>query len=297
MARQWTILFHNIPPKPLYLRAKIRQQLARIGAVAVKNAVYILPFTPDTLEDFQWIAEDIRAGGGTAVIVQGTLLSGVSEKELIAQFNAERDEAYEGLRDALPPSATPADIAGVRQRFEEIRALDFFGARRGKEIERMLQRAETRSQRTAKEMRPRPAGKVWVTRRGIKIDRMATMWLVRRFIDGKAEFRFVDPQRWVRKEGEIAFDIEEGDYSHEGNRCTFETVIRAYGLKDAALRQIAEIVHDIDLKDNKYGRADAAGIRQLIEGIVARHSKDVDRDVRGTELFDDLYESFNRGSR
>ena len=138
----------------------------------------------------------------------------------------------------------------------------------------------------------RPSGGTWVTRRGIKIDRIASAWLVRRFVDPDARFRFIDPETAKPKKGEIAFDMAGGDYTHEGDRCTFETLASAFSLRDAALRKVAEIVHDIDLKDEKFGRAEAAGIRQLIDGILAAHSGDEARLERGFALFDDLYASF-----
>ena len=136
--------------------------------------------------------------------------------------------------------------------------------------------------------KPELRGKTWVTRPGVKIDRMASAWFIRRFVDPKARFRFADPAT-PKKEGELRFDMVGGDFTHEEDRCTFETVVRRAGIGDPAVHAIAEIVHDIDLKDSKYQRAEVTGVRAMIDGIVARHDDDKERLDRGFALFDDLY--------
>ncbi|HET8541097.1 MAG TPA: chromate resistance protein ChrB domain-containing protein [Anaeromyxobacter sp.] len=128
-----------------------------------------------------------------------------------------------------------------------------------------------------------------MTRTGIKVDRMASAWLVRRFIDPEARFKFVPAKGYVPAEGELRFDMFEAEFTHEGDLCTFEVLVRRFGLADPALRAIGEIVHDIDLKDAKYGREEAAGIGRLVAGIAAAHAGDEARLERGAALFDDLY--------
>jgi len=298
----WHVLIHSIPPRPLYLRAKVRQRLERLGAVALKNSVYVLPESDDALEDFQWLAGEITAGGGQAFIVAGRLLGGATDEELIATFRSARTSEYEAFLDELravvrkPNQGIEAALARLRRRLGEIRAIDYFDAPKGKEAEQMLARLERKQPKPRRVVAkgPHPNGATWVTRRGIKIDRIASSWLVRRFIDPGARFRFIDPESGKPKKGEIAFDMAGGDYTHEGDRCTFETIAAAFRLRDAALRKIAEIVHDIDLKDDKYSRPETAGIRQVVEGILAAHPGDDARLERGFAVFDDLYASFRR---
>ena len=137
----------------------------------------------------------------------------------------------------------------------------------------------------------------WVTRKQIRVNRVATAWLIRRFIDPEARFKFV-PARGHRPDpGELRFDMFDGEYTHEGDRCTFETLVAKFAIRDRAVQRIAEIVHDIDLKDEKFGRPEAAGIRQLLEGILATHSADEQRFDRGFALLDDLYRSFQSRAR
>ena len=139
------------------------------------------------------------------------------------------------------------------------------------------------------------ANKIWVTREHVQIDRIASAWLVRRFIDPAARFKFVPGRSYTPRQGEVRFDMFEGEYTHEGDRCTFEVLVARGGLEDPALTAIGEIIHDIDLKDGKYGREETAGIRTVMAGIAAAHRDDDQRLARGGAVLDDLYESFKRG--
>jgi hypothetical protein len=137
-------------------------------------------------------------------------------------------------------------------------------------------------------------GRTWVTRKGIHVDRIASAWLVRRFLDPEARFKFVASKGYVPEPGELRFDMFEAEFTHEGDRCTFEVLLDRFGLDDAGLRAIGEIIHDIDLKDARFGRAEKAGIERLIAGIALTQKDDEARLSRGSALFNDLYESFAR---
>ena len=310
---RWLILVHRIPSRPLYLRAKMRQRLADIGAVAVKNAVYLLPHGSDALEDLQWIAQEIEAGGGDAHLFEGDFVDGVANDAAVAQFRAARDADYDALAadanaamKAARSAAAVAELASshirLTRRLEEIRRIDFFDAphREAAEeaiaaIERRLtkdRKEETRMLKANVELR----GKTWVTRPGVKIDRMASAWFIRRFVDPKARFRFTDPDA-PKKEGELRFDMVGGDFTHEEDRCTFETLVGRVGLPDKGVRAIAEIVHDLDLKDAKFGRSEAAGVRVMLDGLMARTSSDEERIERALAIFDDLHEALGRPSK
>jgi hypothetical protein len=301
-APHWYLLIHQLPPEPLYLRAKIRQRIARVGAVALKNAVYVLPRREECLEDFQWIVEEAVAGGGEAYVCGAEFLEGKTEQALVEQFRAERDADYEALvreiRDWKREKDTelPLRAARARKRLEEIHRIDFFDAPRRKEAEKRVAELDAASRRPHRRTAPGGSSLVnrtWVTRRGIHIDRIASAWLIRRFVDPRARFRFVDPKEPPRK-GEVRFDMVGGDFSHEGDRCTFETLIARTGLTDRALTEVAEIVHDIDLKDDKFGRSEAPGIERLITGLALANPEDEARLERGLILFDDLYQSFRK---
>ena len=310
---RWLILVHRIPPRPLYLRAKIRQRLAAVGAVAVKNAVYLLPHGGDALEDLQWVAQEITAGGGDAHLFEGDFVDGLASEAAVAQFNEARDADYQSIASdahAAMKSARSAAAAGelataharLAKRLDEVRRIDFFGAPARAQAEEAVAAIETRLQKDRKEetrmleANPELRGKTWVTRPGVKVDRMASAWFIRRFIDPKARFRFADP-RAERRDGELRFDMVGGDFTHEEDRCTFETLVRRVGLPDKGVRAIAEIVHDLDLKDSKYERPETAGVRTMLEGLIARFESDDERIDRSMSIFDDLHEALGTRTR
>ncbi|MCU0580258.1 MAG: chromate resistance protein, partial [Desulfobacterota bacterium] len=136
--------------------------------------------------------------------------------------------------------------------------------------------------------------KVWITRRNLFVDRIACGWLIRRFIDSGATFKFIPGTRYKPNAGELCFDLFDGDFTHEGDRCTFEVMIRRLGFQDPALTALAEIVHDIDLKDGRYGRHETEGLRALLTGLVSSYSDDNLRLEEGSRLFENLYTYFQR---
>jgi hypothetical protein len=309
---RWMLLIHQIPPTPAYLRVRIGRHLHRIGAVAIKNSVYALPLDDETQEDFQWVLREIVKGGGDASIVEARFIDGLSDEQVIGLFQAAREADYRELADqaraaaaAFPkrgsvPDNRRAELAGqlprLHQRATDLAAIDFFGAPGREVVEGLLSGMEGRM-RTVEGTEPAKAaldlaqhrGRTWVTRTGIKVDRMASAWLIRKLIDPEARFKFVPAKGYRPEKGELRFDMFEAEFTHEGELCTFEVLVQRFGLADPALRAIAEIVHDIDVKDAKYGREEAAGIGQLVAGIAAAHPDDEARLARGTALFDDLY--------
>jgi hypothetical protein len=304
---RWYLLVHQLPPKPLYLRAKIRQRLAKVGAIALKGSVYALPRREECLEDFQWIAEEACAGGGEAWICETRFWDRRVDDELVRRSRVEREVEYEELQIEARSGSHEADIpvrlARVRKRLEEIAGIDFFGAQGRKAVEALIERLQKRLERRNETMKGSKKktrtseliGRTWVTRRGIKVDRISSAWFVRRFVDPKARFRFIDPKSEAARPAEIGFDMVGGEFTHEGDRCTLETLVHRTAVADAGLHPIVQIVHDIDLKDAKFGRPETAGVSQVLAGLFAATSDDQRRLDRGFALFDDLYASFRKG--
>jgi hypothetical protein len=312
---RFILLVHQIPPRPSYLRVKIGRRLQALGAVAVKNSVYVLPRSESALEDFQWLRREILAGRGEATIMEARFLEGHTDAEVEALFTAAREGDYAALAReagaverslgraprrgrAEPPRQA---LARLRRRLAEVRAIDFFGAPGREAVEGMLDGVEARLRPRAPSEAP-PAGRAgrgvrgctWVTRRGIHVDRMASAWLVRRFVDRAARFKFVPGQVHAPRQGEQRFDMSPGEFTHEGDLCTFEVILLRFGLHDPALRHIGEVVHDIDLKDAKFGRPEAAGLDCLVAGIALRHGDDQARLREASAVFDAFYESLRR---
>ena len=292
----WILLIHQLPPKPDYLRAKIGRRLARIGAVTIKNTVYVLPSSEQTLEDLQWTAREIRAGGGEANLVEARFVDGLSDGDLQKRFNDVRDADYAILiKEARPLLKRKNRVAAtdLERRATEIENIDFFGAPNGQVLADLLARLAGTHPEPAPPRRDL-RGKIWVTRAGVHIDRIASAWLIRRFIDADAKFRFVSGRAHTPARNEIRFDMFDAEFTHEGSRCTFEVLLAATRAHDDALRAIAEVVHDIDLKEERYGRPETAGVAALVDGIALAHRDDISRIDRAGAALDDLYAWFQR---
>ncbi len=302
---RWLLLIHQLPPKPDYFRVKIWRRLQRLGSVAIKNSVYVLPKNEQTQEDFQWVLREIVEGGGDASLCEARFVEGLSDDQVEALFQAARGTEYDqvGQVEETRRTQSEVDLARLKRRLAELVAIDFFGAPGREAAEGLVSGVEARMRdkrlgkqimSTAVSRREDFQGKTWVTRKGIYVDRMASAWFIRRFIDSGARFKFVPAKGYNPLSGELRFDMFEAEFTHEGDRCTLEVLIERTGLNDPALSPIAEIVHDIDLKDSKYSRQETAGIDRLIAGIAMANKDDETRLARGAAVFDDLYEYFKR---
>jgi len=299
---RWLLLFHRIPPKPDYFRVKVWRRLQRIGAVPVKNSVWVLPYGDQAVEDFRWLLQEIVDGGGEGSLCRGDFVDGLRDRDVAALFRQARQADYAGVvRDAKSLARAPAaaEVARLDRRLADVAAIDYCGAPGRATAERAVGRLATRlrgrerpAARAAARQVGQLRGRTWVTRRGVFVDRIASAWLIKRFIDPEARFKFVAPEGYVPRRGELRFDMFEAEYTHEADRCTFETLVRRFRLRDPALRAIGEIVHDIDCKDAKFGRAETAGVEQLLAGIARQSAADTTRVRRGADAFDTLYQSF-----
>ena len=135
---------------------------------------------------------------------------------------------------------------------------------------------------------------MWITRRGLHVDRLACAWLVRRFVSPRARFRTVDAPPARYDDDEMGFDLPGGRFTHEGGRCSFEALLEATGNRDLGLARLAEIVHDLDLGDAKFDHPETAGVGTLLGGALAGVASDEERLAKGLAFFDDLYRSLGR---
>ena len=309
---RWLLLVHTIPPRPAYLRAKVMRRLTKLGALALKRSAYLLPADEGTVEDFQWLRQEIRNEGGEAWVVDARFVAGPPDEEIREQFRAMRSNDYRALaaearalldrmRDGGPGQDHPTfegDRRRLLRRVEATRRIDFFHATERDEVEALMSTIE-RLTDTGKKKKPTqlPArqelrSRTWVTRSGVKVDRMASAWLIRRFIDPAATFVFVAPENTSSIPDALRFDMFEGEFTHDGNRCTFEVLLTVSALEDdRGLAAIAQLVHDLDLQDDRYQRPEAAGVAALIDGIVSRFADDHRRIAESMPLFDALYAS------
>jgi hypothetical protein len=297
---RWLLFFHQLPPQPASLRVKVWRRLSTIGAVQLKNSVYALPNTDAAREDLQWLLQEIGAEGGEGTVCQATLIDGLTDDQVVALFQEARAADYRefaeqaGKLERLPATAALADqVARLRRRLGEIVAIDFFSAPARESAEAQVDGLERRV-RSALEPVPggaaktsRYRGRAWATRSGVFIDRIASAWLIRRFIDAQARFRFIERDGGL-EHGEIGFDLAGGEFTHVGERCTFEVLVEHFGLGEAAIRHLAEVIHDLDIKDGRYARPETDGIAVAIRGITLVEQDDAKRLELGRALFDQL---------
>jgi len=319
--QEWILLIHQLPPKPTNLRVRIWRKLQKLGAVAIKNSVYVLPATEQAHEDFQWLKQEIESAGGEAVVFRAGSVEGATDEEIIAAFRKLRDEEFaaisaefDGLTGAIREqsrskhlsagrlSAHEAEIDRLHAELERITANDFFDAkgRTGafnayERCQKAIRTAQGPGGTAKPPLTKRGVlnvadyqGRRWVTRRNLHIDRLASAWLIKQFIDKRPRFYFVADGEGV--EGAIPFDTFGAEFTHHGEDCTFETILKRFGLGEIeGLREIAEIVHDIDLKDDKFHRLEATGLNAIIDGL-SKALRDDRKLLQQTNIvFDGLY--------
>lgn len=314
--RRWLLLVHQLPPTPSNLRVRTWRRLQELGAVAVKQSVYVLPDTAESREDFEWLKVEIEGAGGEAVVYAADHVDAAAETALIDQFRQVRQQAYAELAGELrrlqrggasrqEPAKRRRDLARCRERLAAIERVDFFSSAGRDRVVKLLGDLEGASMSTAKGKGSPPSGglaearlydgRLWVTRPRPGVDRMASAWLIRRFIDSKARFGFITD---AKSAGDaLPFDMFGAGFGHEGDRCTFETLAARFAIRDPAVARIAEIVHDLDLKDGKFGAPEAATLGIAIDGLQLSSKDDTMLLDQGMTLFEALYRSFGESMR
>lgn len=304
----WLALLHQLPTKPPYLRVKIWRRLQAIGAVPLKNAAHVLPRTEANEATFRALLNEITANDGEAILLDARLLAGQSDGDVRGLFDAARDADYDEiaqtarrLLDTGPPSGV--DIAKLQKRFAEVSALDFFGAHGRQEAEAALAELDRRRYQHPDVSRSEPTsaneaielqGRTWVTRSGVHVDRIACAWLIRRFIDAKARFKFVDGRSYAPGAGELRFDMADAEFTHEADRCSFETLLLRAGLADdAALVAIGEIIHDLDIGDARFNRPETSGLGAILSGVCASTDDDLQRIAQAGDALNQFHAFFS----
>jgi len=305
----WLVLIVSLPPHPSSLRVRAWRKLRALGAVALKNSVYLLPFTSENYEQFQWLTQEIQKDGGEATLLKVDRIENLKPAEVIRLFQEARDldyrrlaERYRKLLRALDRkpagrrAARPDEELGrLARELQRVREIDFFDASGYREVERLKETIERRlrptgeSAASSRTVTPLDAlrGRRWVTRPRPHVDRIASAWLIKRFVDPEAEFLFAPPEEFPADA--IAFDAPGAELSHQGEDCTFEMLLKRAGFRDRRLAHLAEIVHEADLRDHKFHRDEARGIDLAIRGLLEALKDDSQVLAHGMTLFDGLY--------
>jgi hypothetical protein len=304
--QQLLLLLVGLPPTPSSLRVRVWRRLKSMGAVALKRSAYLLPDTPERYEDFQWLAQEVQRDGGEATLIRVQKLENLGPGDVLRLFHEPRDHDYRQLatryrkllqkldRKTIGPG-THDEIARLSKDHRQIRDIDFFDAPGGAEVRRLEEAIAMRSRRPeapAPEARPvldlsKLRGRRWVTRPRPHVDRVASAWLIKRFIDPEAVFVFAPPADFPKDA--VPFDAPGVELSHRGEDCTFETLVKQAHLRDRRLTHLAEVVHEADLRDGKYPHEEARGIDVAIRALLAAAADDHQVLAQGMTLFEGLY--------
>ncbi|MGE0362115.1 MAG: chromate resistance protein ChrB domain-containing protein [Vicinamibacterales bacterium] len=320
---RWLLFVHQLPATPSNLRVRTWRRLQQIGALPVKQAVYALPDSPAAREDFEWLRSEVKGSGGDATVFVADAVDRWTTDALVDEFRRARQEAYAALAADIDqalgrvaakrrPRGTRAPAVGrladgFRERLSALERIDFFGSAGRDRVVSLLARLDEKTRR-GRPAAAAPAdagpldradylGRLWVTRPRPGVDRMSSAWLIRRFVDGQARFAFAADRESLPSAAALPFDMFGVEFSHHGDDCTFETLCRVFGIDEPAVARIAAIVHDLDLKDGRFGAAEAATVGALIDGLQRATDDDGLLLERGITLFESLYQSFGHAER
>jgi hypothetical protein len=300
----WLLLLFTLPANCNTERVAVWRRLKKIGATQIKTSTYLLPDEPSQYEQFQWLAQQIRDYGGDSTLVRAQEIEGLTREKVVAMFNDARSKDYAELRKSvqnfiarrkkIDAEQATAELERLTKQFREIRAVDFFDSARGHEVAMLLRRAEgPKRGPQLRELNTKDyQAKKWLTRPRPEIDRVGSAWLIAKFIDRKPKFVFAPKVESIPNA--IPFDMLDAEFSHHGNNCTFETLVKRFGISDKAVAKIGEMIHDADLDDNHFQRVEAIGIDRILKGWGKEGLPDQEILRRGFECFDALYSYLQR---
>lgn len=296
----WLLLMFSLPAKQASQRVEVWRKLKKYGTLPLRTSGYLLPNTPENQERFEWIAAAIRKYKGQASVAQLQAMDDLPSEKLRQMFLDARARDYEALLADLKKFAgkrkhVPGEIARFRRRLQEIGAIDFFKSPLRSRAEALLERTDSIG--TAKAIpesghkaKKQYMDRVWITRPRPGIDRVASAWLIRRFVGPNAQFVFANDPR--QHPDAVPFDMfQGGGFGHRGDDCTFETLRKEFAIRDPKVGVIAEIIHDADLADDKFGRSEGAGLDRVLIGWAQQGVSDEELLRRGIELIEGLYQS------
>ena len=298
----WLLLMFTLPAKQSSRRVEVWRKLRKYGALPLRASGYLLPNRSENEEKFEWLAAAIRKYQGRASVVQVQAIDDLPSEKLVQLFMQARRKDYEGLSQAAKRLISqnkpqPGELARLRRRFQEITAIDFFNNPLRGRVEALLENANAIgsskvTRKSSQKFRQQYLDCVWVTRPRPGIDRVSSAWLIRRFVDANARFVFGNqPQAYPDA---IPFDMfQTAGFGHRGDDCTFETLRKEFAIVDPKVSTIAEIIHDADLADEKFGRTEGTALDRVLIGWAEQGISDDELLRRGMELIEGLYQSLS----
>lgn len=312
--QSWLVLVVSLPREPSSLRVRAWRRLRALGALALKHGVWLLPASAESTEQFQWLAQEVQRDGGDATLLRVERVENLSDEEIVGRFRQAREADYRALgeryrrllrtlervRRASERARAHDEAARLARELSRLREIDYFEAPVGVEVLRAKEAVEARLASPAPPAPPAGRlrdlrGRLWVTRPRPHVDRLASAWFIRRFVDPEARFVFAPPEKLPPEA--VPFDTVGAEIGHYGDRCTFETLLAMSGLQDRRLGALAEIVHEADLRDGKFARDEARGLDLTIRGLLAATPDDDAALATGLTLFEGLYDALGGTGR
>ena len=294
---------------------RIWRRISAIGAVQLKTGLQILPHREELMENITWLIGEVNALGGEALALQCARVEGVTDQQIELLFQALVDPEFEQIQGEARALLTMGDTLGddgkvkelstalrkLRKRCEGVRVRDFFpsgaAARTLKVLDAISERLRHPEQTdlpVARLDRSHYQGRTWVTRARPYIDRLGSAWLIHRFIDPQARFRFLlAGENANLARGEVPFDMAVGEFTHQGELITFEVLLRDFALNDPALGRISELVRGIDIQEGVL-QDDALLLKTLLDGLIALTADDQQLLERAHLLFEALHAGYAR---
>jgi hypothetical protein len=317
---KWLFLVHQVQTPNSRERVKVWRLTKKVGAALYRNSVYVLPYSKERLEDFQWLCQQIRDSQGEASVFVSEADSHEEDRHLKSLFVQNREKEFSVIQDEAakllnrldrPQGQLPftelqkkkmrKEYSQLYAEYHDITRIDFFP---GEASKTTLSALQTVSKKLESFEPEQPTvhltkrysvkayhGRTWATREHIHIDRLCSAWLIKRFIDPKARFVFAPVSAIPEKA--VPFDVFGKEFSHHGDECTFETLLNVFQIHDKALAVMAEIVHDIDIKDVKFNRPEAVGIDTIVKALSDSLSDDNRTLEIGSVLLNALYDQFS----
>ncbi len=299
-AAKWILLLYELPSSKSSQRVNLWRRLKKFGALSLKTSAYLLPDSPAQFERFQWLAQQIRDGGGEATLIRVSEIENLDADAVTALFHEARAADYEELIASLTEflkrhqkrktETFVSELDRFRARFSEIREIDFFKSPRAHDVDMLLRRAEdlhAPRKTAAPRLDPKDyRAKIWLTRPRPEVDRVGSAWLIRKFIDPDARFVFGSNPRKFREA--IPYDMLDVEFTHHGDYCTFETLLKRFAIEDKGARIIGEMIHDADLEDEKFSRPEGVGLEQVFKGWGKLGVSDAKILEKGFDCFDAL---------
>jgi hypothetical protein len=317
--KKWLVFSYTVPAKNPNVRVKAWRRLQAVGAVQLKSSLYVLPFSEANYEHLQWLSREVEDLGGEAVFFRCPAVENLTDEEIQVRFGQTRDEDYAELQEELQGLAKNLEFgtldqeekarelqAGLKKftrKYQAIREIDFFPTGQGERTAMLLASLEERRQiLSGATVKATPAsrakkedyqGKTWVTRKRPYIDRLASFWLVRRFLDPDAKLAFISPREKMRQDPELVyFDMAGAAFTHREGLITFEVLAVTFGLEDPGLAQLVALVRAIDLKEDLGGNEEAKTLKDLMDGLLSITPDDQELVGRALFLFDALYATY-----